>query len=202
LTLFQASFGTQVTNPYSFNPQELKDQLTDTQKCNIIRALAYAQPNFSQRITIRKLLPGEVLTRCAQRHTIEPGAWWTKIQDMSTSVKEVREGTAVLPDWNQTGKLEFFVVPEGCNLVVLEGLAAAQCLTAYTVRDSRTSQEKTCHFFRNKTDDVTGQYLKGGTNQIFITGNINGAAFNQELLKCVTILNTGFNVEMSTPSPY
>jgi hypothetical protein len=205
LEFFQASFGAQVPfeakglNPYTFESRNF--QPTDQQKCNIIRALAYAQPNFSQHITIRKLQPGEVLTRCVQRHTIEPGSWWTKIQDMPTSVKAVREGTAVLPHWNQSGKLEFFVVPEGCDLVVLEGLAAAQCLREYTVRDPQTSQEKQCRFFQNGKD-VTGHYLEGGTNQIFITDNINGAAFDQHLLKCVTILETGFEVEMSIAPRY
>jgi hypothetical protein len=72
LALLQASLR---ANLYVFDPRDLVDQLTDSQKCNVIRALAYAQPNFSQSITIRKLLPGEVLTRCAQRHTIEPGSW-------------------------------------------------------------------------------------------------------------------------------
>ncbi|MDR2419932.1 MAG: hypothetical protein LBD40_01240 [Puniceicoccales bacterium] len=200
VALFQASLGIQV----AFNPQELRSQLTDQQKCNIIRALAYTQPNFSQRIIIRKLQPGEVLTRCAQRHTIEPGSWWTRAQDMPTSVKAVREGTAVLPDWNQTGKLEFFVVPEGCDLVVLEGLAAAQCLREYDIRnpDNPRMTRKGRYYKQDTNEDVTNHYLQGGTNQIFITGNINGAAFVQNLLRCVTILDTGFEVEASVPPRY
>jgi hypothetical protein len=123
---------------------------------------------------------------------------------MPTSVKEVREGTAVLPDWNQTGKLEFFVVPEGCDLVVLEGPAAAQCLREYDIRgpDNPSMTRKGRYYKQGTNVDVTGRYLQGGTNQIFIIGNINGAAFDQNLLKCVTILDTGFEVEMSIPSRY
>jgi hypothetical protein len=69
-----------------------------------------------------------MLVRCSQNGSREPGLWWTLISDMPLSILGVRNGIAVLPNWNQNGNLEFFVVPEGCNMIVLEGTASDQRL--------------------------------------------------------------------------
>ena len=64
--------------------------------------------------------------RCCQQNSPEPGGWWVKIQDMPLSIADVRSGIAVLPEWNQNGNLEFFVVHEGSNIITLEGMASSQ----------------------------------------------------------------------------
>ena len=143
------------------------------------------QINFSNRITVKKLEAGEILVRCCQLGSLEPGGWWVRIQDMPLSIVDVRDGIAVKGEWNQNGNLEFFVVPEGCNIIILEGVTASQQLT-----DSYNNQKlpkgghatlvvigggiEVINLPLGRCTDVNKHCLRVGTNQIAITGNWNG----------------------------
>jgi hypothetical protein len=183
--------------------------LTDTEKESIIRELCRSQQSFSKNITINRLNPGEILVRCCEKGSNEPGSWWVKIGDMPLSIVDVRDGIAVKSEWNQDGNLEFFIVPEGCNTIILEGPASSQKLTA-TNTNKRLPLGKHARLqligsllhvhLPQRCDDVDGHYhLRGGTNQIDIIGNYNigraGFAFLQ-YMQCVAIIQTGFDVEL------
>jgi hypothetical protein len=109
---------------------------------------------------------------------------------------------AIRPDWNQDGNLEFFVVPENCNIVILEGIAAS-----IQLNNSNGSRYygllQGAHFLVaypnfNLAADYTNRYLSGGSMQIFITNNRNGIAFTQGAghILCIAIIETGFDVEL------
>jgi hypothetical protein len=123
-----------------------------------------------------------------QRARKEPGTWWVKIQDMPLSIADIRNGIAVLPDWNQNGNLEFFVVPEGSDIQVIDGNAASQRLLSRNASFHQLQPNE--HFVRNGNQDmlqqangnmiplagagrniVTNQWLQGGCRQIFIINN-------------------------------
>jgi hypothetical protein len=191
-------------------------------------ALRYNSMNFSGTITIRPLHPREVLVRCCQSDPAqdptqqqarkEPGTWWTDVRDMPLSVSDIRSGLAIRPDWNQDGNLEFFVVPEDCDIIALEGLASSQCLIK---NDHRFVKLLANTHYPNfppphpQFDFVDGQYLSGGINQIAIVGNFGdthgngitcpGFAFYRQAghrggpsgyMPCIAIIETGFDVEM------
>jgi hypothetical protein len=191
-----------VPNPISVAPNA--GDLTFQEMKNIIQALHREQVDFSNRITVRKMEAGEVFVRCCQNGACEPGGWWVKIQDMPLSIVNVRDGTAVKSEWNQNGNLEFFIVPEGCNIVVLEGRAALQQLTTSSYNNQKLPRGGHATLVGGRINlplgctDVNGQYLRGGTNQIAITGNWNGrpeAAF-QPYMSCIAIIEAGFDVEL------
>jgi hypothetical protein len=178
---------------------------------NIIQALCRDQINFSNQITVRRLEAGEILVRCCQQNSPEPGGWWVKIQSMPLSIADVRNGIAVLPEWNQNGNLEFFIVPEGCNIVVLEGVTASQQLALDPLSYNNYQLPQPTPMMGGRValvggqirlpqgcTSINGQYLRGGANQISITGNWNGrpgAAF-LSYVPCIAIIETGFDVEL------
>jgi hypothetical protein len=193
-----------VPNPISVDPNATN--LTFQEMKDIIQALHREQVNFSNRITVRKMEAGEVFVRCCQNGAREPGGWWVKIQDMPLSIVDVRDGTAVKSEWNQNGNLEFFVVPEGCNIVVLEGVTASQQLALDPLSYNNCQLPINGHTVLVSGQirlpqgciNINGQYLRGGTNQIAITGNWNGrsgAAF-LGYMSCIIIIETGFDVEL------
>ena len=187
-------------------------------------ALRYNSMNFFGTITVRPLYPGEILVRCCQsdpsqdpaqqRARKEPGTWWVDVADMPLSVSDIRSGLAIRPDWNQDGNLEFFVVPEGCNITVLEGLASSQCLTKNNHRFVKLLTNTYYPNFPPQLNFVDGQYLIGGTNQIAIVGNfgdvhgngiirpgfafyrVNHPAGQNGYVPCIAIIETGFDVEL------
>jgi hypothetical protein len=101
--------------------QWIKDNIATYAKC-------FSNNALNPQINVRQLNPGEVLVRCSQNGSREPGSWWVLVDNMPLSIADVRNRIAVLPNWNQNGSLEFFVVPEGCNMIVLDGIASAQRL--------------------------------------------------------------------------
>jgi hypothetical protein len=194
------NFPVGAVNPIGIAPNALN--LSPQEKRNVIQMLHREQINFSNRITVKKLEAGEILVRCCQLGSLEPGGWWVRIQDMPLSIVDVRDGIAVKGEWNQNGNLEFFIVPEGCNIVVLEGPTAAQQLSHRN--QWRLPVGKSVILVNGEIRlpqecaDINTQYLRGGSNQIAITGNWNGrpgVAF-QPYMSCLAILETGFDVEL------
>ena len=125
----------------------------------------------------RLLQPGEVLVRCTENGALEPGEWWVVIGDMPLSIANIRNGIAVRPDWNQNGNLEFFVVPEGSAIVVIEGRAASYQLSLLPPK--RFFQLAAEEYVQRGQAlivgvDVTNQWLSGGDNQILIIANSYG----------------------------
>jgi hypothetical protein len=106
---------------FPFLAKEIQDSIATN-------AQSFSNNAPQPQIKVRQVNPGEMLVRCSQNGSREPGLWWTFISDMPLSILGVRNGIAVLPNWNQDGNLEFFVVPEGCNMIVLEGIASDQRL--------------------------------------------------------------------------
>jgi hypothetical protein len=117
---------------------------------------------------------------------------------------------AVLPEWNQNGNLEFIVVPEGCDIIILEGLASSQKLIKPNKNKQlplggharlQTIGSLQCVFLPQGCSNVDEYYLRGGTNQIDIVDNWDnnlrrvGFAFRQ-CMSCITIIQTGFDVEL------
>jgi hypothetical protein len=224
-----------VGHPFVSNDQALADSFTNNilnnaphhiqvqanfvaaapEQASIIRQLHRDQENFSGVITIRALEPGEILVRCCQQNSPEPGGWWVKIQDMPLSIADVRSGIAVLPEWNQNGNLEFFVVPEGSNIIILEGMASSQELqNTNNYRWLNAGQNVT--ILRNPGNMIIGlqfpeghrnnpnlstNWLDGGVTQVAIVGNWDslnnrpGNAF-QGYYQAIAIIETGFDVEL------
>jgi hypothetical protein len=200
--------------PLHINAQANLIALTIQGQADIIRQLYRDQENFSGAVTIRTLEPGEILVRCCQQNSQEPGGWWVKIQDMPLSMADVRVGIAVLPEWNQNGNLEFFVVPEGSNIVVLEGLASSQELTNIN-NYGQLGMGQHITILRGPNGAVIGlqfpagwnhqnlntRWLAGGVNQIAIVGNWDllnnrpGSAF-QGCYQAIAIIETEFDVEL------
>jgi hypothetical protein len=177
--------------------------------------------SFSGNIQVTQLQPGRIIARCCQGGSLEPGGWWVSLQDMPLGITPVRSGTAVLPNWSQNGNLEFFVVPENCDIVILEGLAASQALGGNLSAEGQRSYwqlQANQHFDagndvvipvnqplnRANLANVTGQILQGGTNQIYIMRNGAGVAFSRPghpggangYMSCIAIIETGFDVEL------
>jgi hypothetical protein len=131
---------------------------------------------------------------------------------MPMSINDIRQGIAILPNWNQDRNLEFFVVPEGCNIVVLQGRAASMQLPS--IVDHRPAiyyrlqlNQHYDQIFVNQAIGshpldrrrVTNHYLQGGIQQIHITqnwasGHGVGVAF-AGYIHCIAIVQTGFDVE-------
>jgi hypothetical protein len=168
--------------------------------------------SFSGNIQVAQLQPGRIIARCCQGGSKEPGVWWVSLQDMPWGITSIRSGTAVLPNWNQNGNLEFFVVPEPCNIVILEGWAASQALGGNLSAEGQRSywQLGAGQHFSTTTGrvipgnqllnggnfvDVTNRILQGGTNQIYIMENRAGLAFNG-YMPCLAIIETRFDVEL------
>jgi hypothetical protein len=163
---------------------------------------------FSNGIILRQLSGGEVIVRCCQQGAPEPGCWWVPLQDFPLSAQQLREDIANLPDWNQNGNFEFFVVPERCNITILEGRVAAQQLkNSYNSRYFRLNGRE-CYgmLFRDNVqagqrNEVTKAYLQGGAIQMFvllnssISGHNIGNAFVNNM-PCFAIIETGFDVEL------
>jgi hypothetical protein len=191
---------------------------------NVIQSLYYTQHTFAGGINVRRLEGGEILVRCCERASREPGIFWSQIRDMPLSIADIRNRIAVLPNWNQDCNLEFFVVPEGCNIVVLSGRAASQPLISST-NEAYWMMPLGVHFrcigqgqpeFLNPAGAAIapgvgglGQiqqncHLLGGGSQVVITGNKNGSAFfivnhpagAQGYMPCITLLETGFDREV------
>jgi hypothetical protein len=154
----------------------------------------------------RLLQPGEILVRCTERCTengaLEPGEWWVGIGDMPLSIANIRNGIDVRPDWNQNGNLEFFVVPEGSAIVVIEGRAASYQLSLLPPK--RFFQLAAEEYVQRGQAlivgvDVTNQWLSGGDNQILIIANSYGQ--RRPIFTpygfCIAIIETGFDVELS-----
>jgi hypothetical protein len=106
--------------------QKIRDSIAD-------QAQNFSNNAHDPKIAVRQLSPGEVLVRCCQNGSREPGSWWVLIENMPQSITDVRNGLAVSPNWNQNGNLDFFLVPEGCDLFVLYGIASDQRLPADVV---------------------------------------------------------------------
>jgi hypothetical protein len=114
----------------------------------------------------------------------------------------VRNGTAVRPDWNQNGNIEFFVVPEKSAIVVIEGRAASYQLFSPPKRFFQLAIEEHAQMGRalpsGLGSEVTNQWLPGGDNQIFVIANNR----NQRrpifipYASCIAIIETGFDVEL------
>ncbi|MDR2420009.1 MAG: hypothetical protein LBD40_01655 [Puniceicoccales bacterium] len=131
---------------------------------------------------------------------------------------------AIRPDWNQDGNLEFFVVPENCDILVLAGTISSQALQRNN--SNYWPLNAGWHFQCNAAahmpefldpqrnplgmanfpglQNVNDQYLGGGDVQLIITGNWgdigngtkgNGVAFLQ-YMPCIAIIETGFDVEL------
>lgn len=98
---------------------------------------------FSGKIAPKNLKPGDVIYR-----VLKPGKnyktspWW--LTEMPKSGEEWREGLAVLDKFKENNFYIKYVVPEGVTLKAWIGKAAEQF------------------------DGAAGQYLGGGTNQLFI----------------------------------
>jgi hypothetical protein len=174
--------------------------------------------NFSGNIQVAQLQPGRIIVRCCQRGSPEPGGWWVSLQDMPLGITPVRSGTAVLPNWNQNGNLEFFVVPEGCGIVILEGQAASQALGGnLSTEGQRSYWQLGVGQHLDAVNDrvlplnqplrgsnlinVTGQILQGGATQIYVMENGAGAAFfnpggANDYMPCIALIETGFDVEL------
>jgi hypothetical protein len=177
--------------------------------------------SFSNHLNRHTLQGGEVLVRCCQLNSPEPGAWWVQLRDMPLSIADVRDGTAVLPDWNQNGNLEFFVVPEGCGIEIFEGIVASMQMETGNgpFRREYIQLRPGGHYdynglsqdYRSRRNIVTTQYLRGGVSQIYITDNYgdvygnghnqSGFAFHNLLglpsyMSCVAIIETEFDVEL------
>ena len=203
----------------------LQGVLTPQEQKNILQSLYHTQNTFSGGINIRRLQGGEVLVRCCEQGAKESGTFWSNISDMPLSIANIRNATAVLPDWNQNGNLEFFVVPENCDILVLEGTISSQALRRNngnywylgvgwhfrynTVRHGPEFSDPGGAFWDMAGANIQGvndQYLQGGSTQLVITGNYgnigngvigNGLAFlNGGYMPCIAIIETGFDVEL------
>ncbi|MDR0445016.1 MAG: hypothetical protein LBG98_01885 [Puniceicoccales bacterium] len=166
---------------------------------------------FSNGIVLRQLHGGEVIVRCCQGGASEPGSWWVSLQDFPLSLQQLRENLANLPNWNQDGNLEFFVVPEECNITVLEGVVAAQQLNGGNLRyfQLRGGEHYERNFLNNVSQrvEVTKNYLQGGAKtQIYVLLNGSysnhnvGIAFsnaNVDYIPCLAIIPTGWDVELA-----
>jgi hypothetical protein len=104
--------------------------------------------------------------------------------------------------------LEFFVVPEGCNITILEGRVAAQQLrNSHNDRYFRLIEREyygmlfTNNVQAGQRTETTGGYLQGGAIQMFvllnssISGHNTGDAF-VNYISCLAIVATGFDVEL------
>jgi hypothetical protein len=194
-----------VTIPFQRNPVVIHPIPTQEEINNAIEEYANC---FSNDIVLRQLSGGELIVRCCQQGAPEPGCWWVPVQDFPLSVQQLREDIANLPDWNQNGNLEFFVVPEGCNITILEGRVAAQQLR--NSHDDKYFWLMAGEYYGipfmdmvrdGQRNEATERYLQGGALQMFVLLNSSISNHNTgdafiPYISCIAIIETGFDVEL------
>lgn len=138
--------------------------------------------NFSGPITIRRLLPGEVLMRDIGTGQSVKGSYWTKGdgKDFVHDGKSLHQNLAVKPEWNGGSTLAIFIVPNEGEFYVAEGKIASQEI---------------------KTADGNYELKGGGTQLSILTPKDEKFSGNEEIFnKCVAVIpNTRIDLTDDIP---
>lgn len=182
-----------LTNPPHTKPTQKEELLQDATihwpvdmndetKKKYLSQLHREIDTFSGNVTIRKLLPGEVLMRDIGTKQTVKASCWTKGngKDFVHNGQSLHQNLAVKPEWNGGGTLAIFIVPNEVKFYVAEGKIASQ-----------------------KIETFDGTYeFKGGRTQLnILTPADKDFAGNEEIFnKCVAVIpNTGINLENDIP---
>ena len=121
--------GEPLTNPPHISENILLDSqihwppdMNDDAKEKYLSQLSREINTFSGPITIRKLLPGEVLMRDIGTGQTIKASCWTKGngKDFVHDGKSLHQNLAVKPEWNGGGTLAIFIVPNEGEFYVAE----------------------------------------------------------------------------------
>jgi hypothetical protein len=142
-----------------------------------------AAGTFSGDVVFGKIPPGTVLVRYCQKESIEPGQFWSELDDIALILNDIRQGLAVAPEWNQDGFLEMLVVPEDIPLESYSGKAASQKL-------SSGMDPNIVQYYFADSPDPGNFWLAGGTKQHFIPREaLQGPDPYQEALRrCIMVV--------------
>jgi hypothetical protein len=121
-----------------------------------------AAETFSGDVSYGRVPPGTVLVRYCQMGSVEPGQFWSELDDIALILNDIRHGLAVAPEWNQDGFLEMLVVPEDIPLSSYLGKAATQILISTEGEGGKK------YVPEGKADSPGNFFLAGGTKQHFI----------------------------------
>lgn len=182
-----------IPNPPHTQPTKQDDILTDTSihwpedmndktKEKHLPQLSREINTFSGSITIRRLLPGEVLMRDIGKEQSVKASCWTKGngKDFVHNGQCLHQNLAVKPEWNGGGTLAIFIVPNEGEFYVAEGKIASQEIKG---------ADGSC-------------VLKGGGTQLnILTPNSKNFSDNEEIFnKCVAVIpNTRIDLTDDIP---